>query len=139
MWQTMDQTNSMWQTMDQTNSMWQTMDQTNSMWQTMDQTSHLYKSNRYYLNLQDFVETINLLPEFDKPSYFNLPENIERSSQRVVSSQVIGSLKVLMRADAKASKFDKELWQTELSPILNLWKRLNQVSTELMSALSSRI
>ena len=78
--------------------------------------------------MQDFVETINALPEFDKPSYFNLPENIERASQRNISSQVISQLRVLMRADAKASKFDKELWQNELGPLLNLWKRLNQVT-----------
>lgn len=77
--------------------------------------------------LQDYVETIEELPEFDKPSYFGLPENIERSAQRIISNQVIGQLKVLQRADAKANKFDKEIWATELGPILNLWKKLNQV------------
>jgi len=82
------------------------------------------------------VEAINALPEFDKPSYFNLPENIERASQRIVSGQVISQLRVLMRADAKANKFDKELWQTELSPILNLWKRLNQVCLMLQLLVS---
>lgn len=77
--------------------------------------------------LQDYVEAIEELPEFDKPSYFGLPENIERSAQRIISNQVIGQLKVLQRADAKANKFDKEIWATELGPILNLWKKLNQV------------
>lgn len=43
-------------------------------------------------------------------------------------TQVIGQLKVLMRSNLEASKFDKEKWSTELSPILNLWKKLNQVS-----------
>ena len=42
--------------------------------------------------------------------------------------QVIGQLKVLMRSNLEASKFDKEKWSAELSPILNLWKKLNQVS-----------
>lgn len=32
-----------------------------------------------------------------------------------------------MRSNLEASKFDKEKWSTELSPILNLWKKLNQV------------
>ena len=32
-----------------------------------------------------------------------------------------------MRADISAHKFDKEKWGTELAPILNLWKKLNQV------------
>ncbi|XP_022324921.2 cytoplasmic dynein 2 heavy chain 1-like isoform X2 [Crassostrea virginica] len=79
-------------------------------------------------NFRDYVDAIEELPEFDKPSYFGLPENIERSAQRIISNQVIGQLKVLQRADAKANKFDKEIWATELGPILNLWKKLNQGS-----------
>ncbi|KXJ28478.1 Cytoplasmic dynein 2 heavy chain 1 [Exaiptasia diaphana] len=76
---------------------------------------------------RDYVEIINSLPDDDKPSFFGLPANIERSSQRIISSQVIGQLKVLMRSDVVAHKFDKEKWSVELSPILNLWKKLNQV------------
>ena len=79
--------------------------------------------------MQEFVEAIEALPEFDKPSYFGLPENIERSSQRIISSSVIASLRILKRADVKASKFDKDLWANELGPILNVWKKLNQVCT----------
>lgn len=45
----------------------------------------------------------------------------------LVCCQVISQLKVLMRSNLEASKFDKEKWSTELSPILNLWKKLNQV------------
>lgn len=41
--------------------------------------------------------------------------------------QVISQLKVLMRANTMADKFDREQWTNELSPILNLWKKLNQV------------
>lgn len=77
------------------------------------------------------------LPEFDKPSYFGLPENIERSAQRIVSNQVISQLKVLQRADAKASKFDKEVWANELGPVLNLWKKLNTV--RMLTASLSRV
>eukprot|EP00118_Oscarella_pearsei_P021037 m.233847 g.233847 ORF g.233847 m.233847 type:complete len:1441 (+) comp40100_c0_seq20:9031-13353(+) len=80
-------------------------------------TSYQYK---------DFVGLVQSLPDADKPSFFGLPANIERSSQRSVSSQVIGQLKILMRADLAADKFDKEKWAAQLQPILNLWKRLNQ-------------
>ena len=73
---------------------------------------------------------ITSLPEFDKPSYFGLPENIERSAQRIISAHVISQLRILQRADVKASRFDKEVWATELGPVLNLWKKLNQVSVE---------
>ncbi len=74
------------------------------------------------------MEAIEALPEFDRPAYFGLPENIERSSQRMISSGVISQLRVLKRADAKANKFDKDVWANELGPILNLWKKLNTVS-----------
>ena len=78
--------------------------------------------------LQSFVDAIESLPEFDKPSYFGLPENIERSSQRMISQNVISQLRVLKRANVKATKFDKDVWAGELGPVLNLWKKLNQVT-----------
>lgn len=77
---------------------------------------------------QDYLEVIEGLPEFDKPSYFGLPENIDRSSQRMFSSSVITQLRILKRPDAKSAKFDKEIWARELGPVLNLWKKLNSVS-----------
>lgn len=86
---------------------------------------------------RDYVEIINSLPDDDKPSFFGLPANIERSSQRIISSQVIGQLKVLMRSNLEASKFDKEKWSTELSPILNLWKKLNQGSQLIQMKISA--
>ena len=54
-------------------------------------------------------------------------------------AQVISQLKVLMRSDLEAHKFDKEKWSTELSPILNLWKKLNQVNYHLAVVLCSKV
>lgn len=42
-------------------------------------------------------------------------------------SQVISQLRVLSRSVATGSKFDRELWSNGLSPVLYLWKKLNQV------------
>ena len=81
---------------------------------------------------QDYMDMILLLSDNDQPSLFGLPANIERSIQRSISTQVIGQLKILMRADAMVDKFDKEKWQTELGPILQLWKKLNQVTNTLI-------
>uniref|UniRef100_A0A2C9JPE7 Dynein heavy chain C-terminal domain-containing protein n=1 Tax=Biomphalaria glabrata TaxID=6526 RepID=A0A2C9JPE7_BIOGL len=89
-------------------------------------TPDFTQSNWY---LTDFIDVIESLPEFDKPSYFGLPENIERSAQRSGSAAVISQLRILQRSDAKASKFDKDVWATELGPILNLWKKVNQGQT----------
>ena len=76
---------------------------------------------------QDFTELVSKFPDDDKPAFFGLPANIERSSQRIISGQVISQLKVLRRSDEAADKFDMEKWNTELGPILTLWKKLNQV------------
>ena len=45
---------------------------------------------------------------------------------------VISQLKILMRRDSSGDKFDRELWATELNPLLSLWKKLNQVSVTVM-------
>uniref|UniRef100_A0A672FSM8 Cytoplasmic dynein 2 heavy chain 1 n=1 Tax=Salarias fasciatus TaxID=181472 RepID=A0A672FSM8_SALFA len=79
-------------------------------------------------SIMDYRSVIENLPEDDRPAFFGLPANIERSSQRIISSQVISQLRVLSRSIATGSKFDRELWSNGLSPILNLWKKLNQGS-----------
>ncbi|XP_073719558.1 cytoplasmic dynein 2 heavy chain 1 [Misgurnus anguillicaudatus] len=80
-------------------------------------------------SIADYRVLVDGLPEDDKPSYFGLPANIERSAQRIISSQVISQLRILSRPIAAGSKFDRELWSNALSPVLNLWKRLNQGSS----------
>ncbi|CAI9737451.1 cytoplasmic dynein 2 heavy chain 1-like isoform X1 [Octopus vulgaris] len=75
---------------------------------------------------RDYISLIDKLPDYNQPSLFGLPENIERSSQKTISNNVIGQLRILMRSDIKGSKFDKEVWSSELGPILKLWKKLNQ-------------
>ncbi|CAF4469399.1 unnamed protein product, partial [Rotaria magnacalcarata] len=66
----------------------------------------------------------------DAPSLFGLPANIERSAQRMNSAQIINSLKILQRTDVEVEKFDKDKWSALLTPLLNLWKKLNQVANE---------
>ncbi|XP_058887125.1 cytoplasmic dynein 2 heavy chain 1-like [Acipenser ruthenus] len=79
-------------------------------------------------SILDYRSVIENLPEDDKPAFFGLPANIERSSQRIISSQVISQLRILSRSVTAGSKFDREIWSNELSPVLNLWKKLNQGS-----------
>lgn len=79
-------------------------------------------------SIMDYRAIITHLPEDDKPAYFGLPANIERSSQRIFSNQVISQLRILSRSMTAGCKFDREIWSNELSPILNLWKKLNQGS-----------
>lgn len=46
----------------------------------------------------------------------------------ICDTQVISQLRVLSRSVATGLKFDRELWSNGLSPILHLWKKINQVS-----------
>ena len=80
---------------------------------------------------RDYVDLVNKLSDEDKPSAFGLPANIERSYQRSRSSETISQLRALMRSAVGGSKFEREKWSAELSPILNLWKKLNQGSSLL--------
>uniref|UniRef100_A0A8C3BC42 Cytoplasmic dynein 2 heavy chain 1 n=1 Tax=Cairina moschata TaxID=8855 RepID=A0A8C3BC42_CAIMO len=79
-------------------------------------------------SILDYRHIIESLPEDDKPDFFGLPANIARSSQRMISSQVISQLRILSRSVSAGCKFDREIWSAELSPVLNLWKKLNQNS-----------
>lgn len=47
-------------------------------------------------------------------------------------------MKVLGRSAAAGCKFDREIWSNELSPVLNLWKKLNQVSAGVVLQLLPR-
>ncbi|NXK72907.1 DYHC2 protein, partial [Amazona guildingii] len=79
-------------------------------------------------SILDYRNIIESLPEDDKPEFFGLPANMARSSQCMISSQVISQLRILSRSVTAGCKFDREIWSTELSPVLNLWKKLNQNS-----------
>uniref|UniRef100_W5K866 Cytoplasmic dynein 2 heavy chain 1 n=1 Tax=Astyanax mexicanus TaxID=7994 RepID=W5K866_ASTMX len=84
----------------------------------------------------DYRSVVESLPEDDRPSFFGLPANIERSAQRITSTQVISQLRILSRSVAAGSKFDREVWSSGLSPVLNLWKRLNQGSSLIQQKVS---
>ncbi|XP_063237932.1 cytoplasmic dynein 2 heavy chain 1 [Bacillus rossius redtenbacheri] len=77
-------------------------------------------------NYKDYLEVIQELSDVDKPQYFGLPENVERSLERVTSRKVINQLKSLKRPVEGKTKFDRDEWQKQLTPVLNLWKKLNQ-------------
>ncbi|KPP72257.1 cytoplasmic dynein 2 heavy chain 1-like, partial [Scleropages formosus] len=88
-------------------------------------------------SITDYRSIIDNLPEDDRPAFFGLPANIERSSQRIISSQVIAQLRVLSRPVTAGSKFDREVWSSGLSPLLNLWKKLNQGSSLIHQKVAS--
>ena len=95
--------------------------------------THSHSLNTHSQYTQDYQSVVSSLPETDRPSFFGLPANIERSSQRTISSRVISQLKVVTRRGDVEGKFDREAWAAELSPLLNLWKKLNQVDTYTVS------
>ena len=72
---------------------------------------------------------IESLPETDNPKFFGLPANIDRSSQIVVSSQVITQLKILNRSNVQSgNKIDKESLKGQFKPVWKLWEALKKVN-----------
>ncbi|CAL1265870.1 unnamed protein product [Larinioides sclopetarius] len=80
------------------------------------------------VDYKEHLQAIRGLSDSDSPSLFGLPENIERSVQCTSSRKMIDQLKRLLRPIEIADKFDVHRWNSELSPILVLWKKLNQGS-----------
>eukprot|EP00088_Acartia_fossae_P060344 TRINITY_DN72249_c0_g1_i1.p1 TRINITY_DN72249_c0_g1~~TRINITY_DN72249_c0_g1_i1.p1 ORF type:complete len:474 (-),score=40.40 TRINITY_DN72249_c0_g1_i1:72-1442(-) len=82
-------------------------------------------------NHQELLDIVYKLPEEDKPIFFGLPPNIEKTYQRNVSNEVLKQIKILSVSKEIGVKFEREKWQSELTPLLNLWKKLNQGSSML--------
>lgn len=73
---------------------------------------------------EDYTEIINGLPDTETPETFGLPANIERSVQRANSTSVISQLKVLEVTVSEGTRFNREQWATQLSPIIQLWQKV---------------
>ena len=81
-----------------------------------------------------YVDIVNKMGDEDSPSLFGLPANIRRTHQKSTSAATIGQLRRLMRSAEGGAKFERDKWNAELSPILNLWKKLNTGSSSLIQA-----
>ncbi|CAB3367864.1 Hypothetical predicted protein [Cloeon dipterum] len=73
----------------------------------------------------DALNFISKLPEQDNPEYLSLPSNINSSWQRVTSQKTIDQLMQLSRSSF-ISKIDMDKWDALLTPMFNLWKKVNQ-------------
>ena len=78
---------------------------------------------------RDYVELIRRLADDDSPRMFGLPVNITASWQRSEAARVIAQLRHLQAGDSHSDKFDRDAWSAALTPVLNLWKKLNQGSS----------
>lgn len=76
-------------------------------------------------DLRDYLKLINKLEDSDRPDYFGFPANIDSNSQRAADLIVTNKLGILSRSFSMSDKFELEKWHKELSPVLNLWKKLN--------------
>ena len=74
---------------------------------------------------------IDSLPDTDSPKFFGLPSNIDRSTQIIISNQIIAKLKILNRSkNIVGTKFDKDLVKPHFKPIWKLWEALKKVFLE---------
>jgi hypothetical protein len=54
------------------------------------------------------------MPDVDSPYIFGLPDNIDRSLQRALSSAVISQLRQLSVTDIETNKYDRERWRSQV-------------------------
>lgn len=80
-----------------------------------------------------YMAVINQLPEDDSPSLFQLPMNIDRALQRTNSAHVIGQLKLLNITVGSGSRFNREKWSNELSPLQRLWQTLTSSDSSILN------
>lgn len=73
---------------------------------------------------EDYAAVVAALPETDAPYLFSLPDNIERSLQRVVAGKVVAALKSLRALGTAGGAFARDKWRAQLAPLLGLWERL---------------
>jgi dynein heavy chain 2 len=71
----------------------------------------------------DFMRLINKLPDTDAPALFSLPENVEGAVQETQSAAVITQLRKLAVEGSSLVKFDRDVWRTQLTPLLQLWEK----------------
>uniref|UniRef100_A0A8C4QBH8 Cytoplasmic dynein 2 heavy chain 1 n=1 Tax=Eptatretus burgeri TaxID=7764 RepID=A0A8C4QBH8_EPTBU len=82
---------------------------------------------------QDYRKLIEAMPDSNRPAYIGLPSNVEHSAHRSLSSKVTSQLKLLSHSPEVFAGFERNKWTHELSPFLNLWKKLNH-NSELIHA-----
>ena len=81
-----------------------------------------------------YLDIVNNMGDEDIPSLFGLPANIRRTHEKSTSSATIGQLRKLMRSAEGTTKFERDKWNAQLSPVLNLWKKLNTGSNSFIQA-----
>jgi dynein heavy chain 2 len=69
------------------------------------------------------------IPSEDEPRLFGLPANIRFSWEATESRKSIAQLRHLHTGATDGTSLDRAVWNEQLSPVLALWKRLNQGSS----------
>jgi len=74
-------------------------------------------------NHGDYLRLINKLPDIDPPALFSLPENVEGAVQETSSMHVLTQLRKLAVSSSSLVRFDRDVWRTQLTPLLQLWEK----------------
>lgn len=85
------------------------------------------------LDFAAFLKIVSQLPDTDAPYFFGLPDNVERSLQRTISSNVIKQLRALSICSDDVFRYDKEKWKAQLTPILELWQQLSSSNNNIIN------
>lgn len=84
--------------------------------------------------VKDYLGIVNKMSENDTPSYFGLPQNIDKAVQRYTIQGVVAGLKSMGSVVGLDLKFEKEKWVQMLNPLITMWGQLGKISRIQVSA-----
>ena len=85
-----------------------------------------FKTIPHSVNNKDFIQLINDISHQDNPSILSLPRNVDVLTQRLKCKQVLSQIKLMVISELHTTDFNLEKISVELSPIFNLWKKMNK-------------
>ncbi len=69
---------------------------------------------------------IQSLADEDDPTLFGLPANVTFAWAQIETRNTLLQLRNVHVDERASNQFNRQLWSDALSPVLNLWKKLNQ-------------
>lgn len=70
----------------------------------------------------DFMVLINnAVSDSDTPALFGLSDNVDGTVQQVQAANVVSLLRRLAVSSSLSAKFDREVWRSQLRPVLTAW------------------
>ncbi|KAJ3360793.1 Cytoplasmic dynein 2 heavy chain 1 [Kappamyces sp. JEL0680] len=76
-------------------------------------------------DIESYRQIISDMAETENVALFGLPANIDRAQQRNQSADIISRLSLMDFEELQSKKYNKDLWNQKLLPLLQIWKKIS--------------